>query len=46
MQDAFPLLSVPMESEKIATDPQQKAAAGYVGYVLANCSTAKHSQGY
>ncbi|KAI1273267.1 hypothetical protein F5Y07DRAFT_259819 [Xylaria sp. FL0933] len=44
--ELFPLLSLPFEPVHIETDPKQKAAAGYVGYVLANCSIAKYSQGH
>ncbi|KAI1751566.1 hypothetical protein F4782DRAFT_531340 [Xylaria castorea] len=44
--EAFPLLSLPFQPEQIGTDTKQKAAAEYVGHVLANCSMAKHSQGH
>ncbi|KAH8591162.1 hypothetical protein B0O99DRAFT_598467 [Bisporella sp. PMI_857] len=44
--ELFPLLSLPFEPEEVDSDPQQKAASDYVGYVLANCSMAKFSQGH
>ncbi|KAI1317086.1 hypothetical protein F5Y16DRAFT_392937 [Xylariaceae sp. FL0255] len=42
--EVFPLLSLPFKPN--SPDPKQKAAADYVGYILANCSIAKHSQGH
>jgi hypothetical protein len=44
--DLYPLLSLPFKAEDVDSDPKQKAASEYVGYVLANCSIAKHSQGH
>ncbi|KAI0522310.1 hypothetical protein F5B22DRAFT_470509 [Xylaria bambusicola] len=44
--ELFPLLSLPFKPENAETDAKQKEAANYVGYVLANCSMAKHSQGH
>ncbi|KAI0154229.1 hypothetical protein GGR57DRAFT_492277 [Xylariaceae sp. FL1272] len=42
--EAFPLLSLPFQP--YSSIPQKKAAAEYVGYILANSSIAKHSQGH
>ncbi|KAI1325570.1 hypothetical protein F5Y16DRAFT_260938 [Xylariaceae sp. FL0255] len=44
--EVFPLLSLPFKPKIISEDMQQKAATDYVGYVLANCAIAKHSQGH
>ncbi|KAI0865912.1 hypothetical protein F4860DRAFT_200109 [Xylaria cubensis] len=46
VDEVFPLLSLPFQPENMETDTKQKAAADYVGYILANCSMAKHSQGF
>ncbi|KAK8033598.1 capsule polysaccharide biosynthesis protein [Apiospora marii] len=46
MDELFPLLSLPFRPETVGTDPKQKSVADWVGYILANCSMAKFSQGY
>ncbi|KAK8060619.1 hypothetical protein PG996_010549 [Apiospora saccharicola] len=46
MDELFPLLSLPFRPETAETDPEQKSAADWVGYILANSSMAKFSQGY